>query len=167
MTHPELPEYFRHITSTELLKHSERGNVVYMPEEGRTKQLIPIAADSVRAGFPSPAQPYLAGYLDFNEYLVSNPLATIGVYLKGDSLIDAGLWEKDLLVVNRSAEAKHGNIVVVDIDNEFTAKRLIKTASGIELHPDNNSGEYPIIRPRHDSIVIFVGVAEFAIKKLT
>jgi DNA polymerase V len=167
MIHPELPQYLRPITDREVLDHSTRGSVVIFPGGGLPEHYTPIAADSVRAGFPSPAQPYLAGYLDFNEYLVSNPLATIGVYLKGDSLIDAGLWEKDLLVVNRSAEAKHGNIVVVDIDNEFTAKRLIKTASGIELHPDNNSGEYPIIRPRHDSIVIFVGVAEFAIKKLT
>ena len=105
---------------------------------------IPLALDSVRAGFPSPAAPYIADYLDFNEYLVSNPSATIAVYAKGDSMILAGIDDGDMLVVNRAIEPKARSIALVELDNEFTVKRIVYTELGIELHPENPS--YPIIK---------------------
>ena len=124
---------------------------------------IPVALESVRAGFPSPAAPYLADYLDFNEYLVSHPAATIAVYAKGDSMILAGIDDGDMLVVNRALEAHHRSIALVEMDNEFTVKRVIRTEFGIELHPENP--QYPVIKPRDGETLNLVGVVTHIIKK--
>jgi DNA polymerase V len=128
-----------------------------------TSMRIPLALDSVRAGFPSPAAPYIADYLDFNEYLVSNPSATIAVYAKGDSMILAGIDDGDMLVVNRAIEPKARSIALVELDNEFTVKRIVYTPLGIELHPENSN--YPVIKPSADSIINLVGVVTHIIKK--
>ncbi len=131
-----------------------------------TLQRIPIAQSTVRAGFPSPAEPYISDYLDFNDYLVSNASATIGIYASGDSMLDAGISEGDLLIVDRSMTAKHKDIVIADVNNEFTVKRLHKLKSGgIELHPENTQQNYPIIRPNDGEEVTFVGVVTFIIKR--
>lgn len=131
-----------------------------------TLQRIPIAESTVRAGFPSPAEPYISDYLDFNEYLVSNATATIGIYASGDSMLDAGISEGDLLIVDRSMNPKHKDIVIADVNNEFTVKRLHKLKSGsIELHPENAQQNYPVIKPNDGEEVIFVGVVTFIIKR--
>lgn len=130
------------------------------------KKTIPLAQDRVRAGFPSPAEPYIASQLDFNDYLVQNADATIGIFAGGDSMIDAGIGEGDLLVVNRAAKAKHNDIVVANIDNNFTVKRLVVTSTGIEFHAECAAGTYPIIRPMDGSEVTLIGVVTHCIKKL-
>ena len=124
---------------------------------------LPICGVSVRAGFPSPAAPYIADYLDFNEYLVSHPSATIAVYAKGDSMILAGIDDGDMLVVNRALEANHRSIALVELNNEFTVKRIIRTELGIELHPENP--QYPVIKPNDWETLNLVGVVTYIIKK--
>lgn len=124
---------------------------------------IPVALDPVRAGFPSPAAPYIADYLDFNEHLVSHPSATIAVYAKGDSMILAGIDDGDMLVVNRALEANHRSIALVELNNEFTVKRIIRTELGIELHPENP--QYPVIKPNDGETLNLVGVVTYIIKK--
>ena len=124
---------------------------------------IPVALDPVHAGFPSPAAPYIADYLDFNEYLVSHPSATIAVYAKGDSMILAGIDDGDMLVVNRALEANHRSIALVELNNEFTVKRIIRTELGIELHPENP--QYPVIKPNDGETLNLVGVVTYIIKK--
>ena len=126
---------------------------------------IPLSLESVRAGFPSPAEQYITNYLDFNEFLVTNPAATIAVYAQGDSMTNAGIANGDLLVVNRALEPKHRDIVLAELDNEFTVKRMIQTDLGIELHPENGSGAYPIIRPSGNSVMNCVGIVTHIIKK--
>lgn len=86
---------------------------------------IPVAQDAVRAGLPASASPDIADYLDFNTYLVNNPAETIAVYVKGDSMAKVGIFE-GMLVVDRSVEAHHRDIVLANLDDEFTVKRLIK-----------------------------------------
>ena len=81
-------------------------------------------------------------------------------------MIDIGIEHHDLLVVNRALEPRHKNIVLVELDNEFTVKRLIITPSGIELHPENATGKYPIIKPKQGSIMNLVGVVTFNIKRM-
>ena len=125
---------------------------------------VPVAGDTVQAGFPSPAAPYLSDYLDFNDYLVNNPAATIAVYVKGDSMMNIGMDGGDMLVVDRSIEAQHRDIVIAEVDGEFTVKRLIRTSGGIELHPEND--DFPIIKPRNGSMVTLVGVVLYTIKKV-
>jgi DNA polymerase V len=97
---------------------------------------LPLYESKVPAGFPSPATEYLGDTLDLNDYLINNKTATFFAKVEGDSMIGAGILEGDLLVIDRSKQAKHNSIVVAVVDNEFTVKRLC-TENGIELRPEN------------------------------
>ena len=77
---------------------------------------------SVVAGFPSPAEQYLEPPLDLNELLVKRPAATFFVRVEGDSMIGAGIRDKDLLVVDRSLTPANGDIIIASVDGEFTVK---------------------------------------------
>ena len=87
---------------------------------------LPLAAGYVRAGFPSPANDYLETELDLVSHLIQHPSATFYVRAKGDSMEDEGIYDGDLLVVDRSLEPKVGNILIITLDNEMTCKRLGK-----------------------------------------
>jgi DNA polymerase V len=136
-------------------------DVMYV--DARTSMQLPLATEGVQAGFPSPAAPYLDDYIDLNEYLVHNPAATILVRVKGDSMINVGIAEGDILIVDRSVEALHNDVVVAEYDGEFTVKRLVRSKTGVELHPENDN--YPIIRPRSGSVIAIVGVVMSVIKR--
>lgn len=84
----------------------------------------PIASDTVRAGFPSPAQDYEEETLDINQYLIRNAPATFFVAVEGDSMINAGIHNGDILVVDRSIQFQHGHIVVAFVGGERVVKRL-------------------------------------------
>ena len=86
---------------------------------------IPLASEKVAAGFPSPAQDYIDKTLDMNEHLIQNEAATFIVKVASLSMRDAGIEIDDELIVDRSIEAKHEDIVIALIDNEFTVKRLM------------------------------------------
>ena len=116
---------------------------IYLP--GRALRLSrPLVECRVSAGFPSPAQDEIAGRIDLNRDLVKHPLATYYVRVEGDSmepLIHAG----ELLVVDRMAETKDGDIVVARLGQEFTVKRLHTEEDGsIRLVSENPSYE-PIL----------------------
>ena len=81
-------------------------------------------AGSVVVGFPSPAEQYLEPPLDLNELLVKRPAATFFVRVEGDSMINAGIHDKDLLVVDRSLTPANGDIIIAAVDGEFTVKTL-------------------------------------------
>ena len=81
-------------------------------------------AGSVVAGFPSPAEQYLEPPLDLNELLVKRPAATFFVKVEGDSMINAGIHDKDLLVVDRSLTPANGDVIIAAVDGEFTVKTL-------------------------------------------
>lgn len=91
----------------------------------------------VAAGFPSPADDFLEDKLDLNEKLIRHPAATFFVRVAGNSMIKAGIHSGDLLIVDRSLEPKHGNIVVAIIEGEFTVKRISKKGEQIYLMPEN------------------------------
>jgi SOS-response transcriptional repressors (RecA-mediated autopeptidases) len=86
---------------------------------------IPLAIEKVSAGFPSPAQDYVDRTLDMNEHLIKNEEATFIVKVASLSMINAGIDIDDELIVDRSIDAKHNDIVVALIDNDFTVKRLM------------------------------------------
>ena len=79
---------------------------------------------SVVAGFPSPAEQYLEPPLDLNELLVKRPAATYFVRVQGDSMIDAGINNGDLLVVDRSLRPADGDVIIASVDGDFTVKTL-------------------------------------------
>jgi len=102
---------------------------------------IPLLNDSVSAGFPSPADDYTEENIDLNEHLISNPFSTFFLRVKGDSMINAGIRDKDLIIVDKSLIAKPGNIVIAMIDGEFTIKRLSIKNDELYLKAENHN--YP------------------------
>lgn len=119
---------------------------------------------SVSAGFPSPAEGYAERPLDLNELLVKNPPATFFVRVSGDSMIGAGLFPGDLLVVDRSLQAVDGSVVVALLDGEFTLKRLRLRGGGVELVPENEA--YPVIRVGEEADFQIWGVATNSVHSL-
>ena len=97
-------------------------------------------APFIKAGFPSPAEDYLRNSLDFNRDLIKHPEATFYGRVDGDSMIDAGIKDGDIAVIDRSVEAEDGDIIVAYVNEEFTIKRLDlthKKEGYIELRPAN------------------------------
>ena len=123
-------------------------------------------APSIRAGFPSPAEDYMNESLDFNRDLIKHPEATFYGQVEGDSMINAGICDGDIAVIDRSIEAEHGDVVVGYIDREFTVKFLDlthKKDGWIELRPANDS--FKPIRIDEDSNFSVWGVVIWTIKK--
>ena len=102
---------------------------------------IPLLNDSVSAGFPSPADDYAEENIDLNEHLISNPFSTFFLRVRGDSMINAGIKDKDLIIVDKSLIAKPGNIIIAMIDGEFTIKRLSIKNDELYLKAENHN--YP------------------------
>jgi len=90
----------------------------------RTKLQTPLLLCRMPAGFPSPADDFLEKRLDLNEYLVRNPPATFLVRVSGHSMKDAGIFDGDILVVDKSLQPVSGSIVVAILHGEFTVKTL-------------------------------------------
>lgn len=98
---------------------------------------------SVSAGFPSPADDYLEDNIDLGEYLIKNPAATFFIRVSGDSMIGAGIYPEDILIVDRSLRATHGDVIIAVLNTEFTVKRLYNRGGVIKLLPENRN--YPPI----------------------
>lgn len=97
-------------------------------------------APGIKAGFPSPAEDYLHDSLDFNRDLIKNPEATFYARVSGDSMIEAGIDNGDIAVIDRSLEPCNGDIIVAYVNEEFTMKYLDTSHRGegyIELRPAN------------------------------
>lgn len=98
---------------------------------------------SVVAGFPSPAEQYLEPTLDLNDLLIKRPAATFFVRVQGDSMIEEGIREGDLLVVDRSIRPASGDVIIAAVDGEFTVKTYMRDKDGVHLVPANKN--YPVI----------------------
>lgn len=135
--------------------------------KGVFKEMLDLQyAPSIRAGFPSPAEDYMNDSLDFNRDLIRHPEATFYGQVEGDSMINAGICDGDIAVIDRSIEAEHGDVVVGYIDKEFTVKYLDlthKKDGWIELKPANDS--FKPIRIDEDSNFRVWGVVIYTIKK--
>ncbi|MGF1871667.1 LexA family protein [Photobacterium indicum] len=97
---------------------------------------LPIFMESVKCGFPSPADGYQE-QLELDEYLIRNPNATFLLRASGESMIGAGIYDGDLLVVDRAEQAVAGRVVIVRIYDEFTCKRLMRYKDAWWLKADN------------------------------
>ncbi len=98
---------------------------------------LPFYSGRVPAGFPSPAESYLEKKLDLNEYLINHPAATYFVRVSGNSMINAGINNGDLLIVDKAERPTHGKIVIAVIAGEMTVKRLIRKNGKLYLQPEN------------------------------
>lgn len=97
---------------------------------------LPFFLERISCGFPSPAADFCERSLDLNELCIKNPAATFFVRAEGHSMIGAGIRPGDVLVVDRSIEAKHGHIVIAAYMGELTCKRL-QTNPTLCLLPEN------------------------------
>ena len=131
-------------------RYEEAGYLDWTPD----KQLKPgvrfferrLANDTVQAGLPNPALSDGYDLVTIDDYLVRVPSKTSLVRVKGDSMIDAGIHEGDLIVVEQQPNANVGDIVVAIVDDAFTVKYLDRGKGGFVLKPANKA--YPVIRPR-------------------
>jgi len=98
---------------------------------------FPIGVENVAAGFPSPAEGNPAERLDLAAHLIRHPEATFFLRVGGDSMSGAGIFDGDLLIVDRSLWPSSGDIVIAVVDSEFTVKRLVIDGARIELRPEN------------------------------
>jgi DNA polymerase V len=99
---------------------------------------LPIALARVPAGFPSPAEDYLEKSLDIARYLIRRPKTTFFMRVEGDSMINAGINDGDLLVIDRAESARDKSIVVARVNEEFCVKQLRIIKSRYWLYPAND-----------------------------
>ncbi len=122
----------------------------------------PVAESPVQAGLPNAVQDGHADALTIDDYLIERPSQTVLIRVRGDSMIDAGILEGDLVVVEKTTVAKRGDIVVAIVDGQFTLKRLDLERGRFILVPENKA--YPVIRPE-GTLEIF-GVMVGLVRKL-
>jgi DNA polymerase V len=139
---------------------SENKDVQPVAEE----QLPGMAQSGIHAGFPSPATDYMTQAIDLNKELVRHPAATFYGRVVGDSMIDAGVEEGDILVIDKSLEAREGDMAVCFVDGEFTLKYLDIKENVIVLKPANP--KYPEIMITEGVDFKMWGVVTYIIKKV-
>ena len=122
---------------------------IHLPDMS-TKLELPLQNCSVPAGFPSPAEDYVEHKLDLKSYLVTHPAATFFVRASGNSMTGANIHDGDLLIVDRSIEAAHNDIVIAVVLGEITVKRLHYLRGEIALVPENESYQTIFINEHSD-----------------
>jgi len=125
---------------------------------------IPFSEDGVSAGFPSPALDFMETSIDLNKALSENPLATFYIRVEGNSMVNAGIDDKDVLVVDRSLEPQNGKIAICYIDGGFTVKRIKRDKDALWLMPENE--KYAPIKVGEENQFLVWGIVTYVIKKL-
>ena len=123
-----------------------------------------LIEQGISAGFPSPADDFKETRISLDQELVKNKESTFYARVSGDSMIEAGLEDGDLIVIDRSLSPENNKVAVCYIDGEFTVKRIIKNNSKLYLKPENKS--YKIIEINQSSELIIWGLVTFVIKKI-
>ena len=132
--------------------------------EGYSTRLFPLASEAISAGFPSPAEDYIEPGIDLNKYLIKNPISTFFLRVSGNSMNNAGIYNNDLLIIDRSINPIPGHIVVALLDGEFTLKRLVKKKDNYYLKADKEN--YPAINLYEYTDIQIWGVAIYSIHEL-
>jgi SOS regulatory protein LexA len=150
---------------SKLVDKLDRLKVIGKDEKGR---LIPrsLAASvkilgSVEAGFPSPAEEELADTLSLDDMLIENPDATFLLRVSGDSMSEAGILPGDMVIVDRGQTPKSGDIVIAEVDGQWTMKYLRKRGESVTLIPANP--KYKPIKPKNELKI--AGVVTAVVRK--
>jgi len=142
-----------HLLKRGVLKRDSKGKFLPTPVlEGGLRLL-----GTVQAGFPSPAEEELVDTLSLDEFLIKNPQASYLVKVSGDSMIDAGIMQGDLVIVERGRQPRHGDIVIAQVDGEWTMKYYEKRGAKVLLRAANR--KYPPIEPKAELVIGGVVVA--------
>ena len=126
------------------------------------KLTIPFYLNKAGAGFPSPATDYIEEDIDLNFHLIKNVPATFVIRVQGKSMIDVGIYDGDLLVVDRSLEPKNFSTVVSNVHDELVVKNFIKSKDQNFLSSGSNNTEDKIII-NEDSNVFIWGIVTYVI----
>lgn len=124
---------------------------------------LPVFGHKVAAGFPSPADDYIEGRLSLDERLIGNKDTTFFVRAKGNSMIDAGIYDGDLLIVDKSITPTSGQIVIAVVDGDLTVKRLVMRDNKTILKPENP--RFKDIQLQDGQELLCWGVVTAAIKR--
>lgn len=114
---------------------------------GRSAFALPFVGE-VAAGFPSPAEEELRDIISLDEYLITRPDASFLLSVTGDSMIEEGIREGDLVIVERGREPKNGDIILAEVDGAWTMKYFRKKGKEVVLEAAN--AKYPPIRPKEE-----------------
>jgi DNA polymerase V len=125
---------------------------------------LPLYGCNVSAGSPAPADDYIEDKVDLHKYLVSNPESSFLVKATGDSMIDAGIYSGDVLVVDRSVKPSHGKVVIAAIDGQLTVKRFYNKNGETYLQAENP--DYSDIELQENNDLIIWGVVTSVLTKL-
>lgn len=98
---------------------------------------LPLYETRIAAGFPSPADDFADIKLDLNEYLVKHPASTFFVRVSGDSMTGAGIFDGDILIVDRSLQVKNNDVIIAALEGELTVKRFCQKDEQVMLKPEN------------------------------
>jgi len=138
--------------------------LTFFSPETNSESQIPYIKEGVSAGFPSPAADFNENTIDLNKELAKNPLATFYIKVKGNSMMEAGIHDKDILVVDRSLEPRDHKIAVCLVDGEFTVKRIKLEEDYLLLMPENQ--EFQPIKVTENNQLIIWGIVTYVIKAL-
>ena len=125
---------------------------------------IPLMYPNVSAGFPSPAEDFFQEGLDLNAHLIKRPASTFFVKVEGDSMINAGIFPEDILIVDRSIKPEDNKVVIASLNGELIVKRLERKKGKLYLKPENNKFE-PIPINEESDLRVW-GVVIYTIHKI-
>ena len=116
-----------------------------MNKEEKASDISPLFTSPIEAGFPSFVENDIDNRLNLNDFLIENKTATYFLRVKGNSMNGVGIFDEDILVVDKSKEPTSGKIIIACLNGEFTVKRLLIKNSKIYLKPEN---------PQYKSILV-------------
>lgn len=131
--------------------------------ETATELRLPIADEGIKAGFPSPAQDFMDLAIDLNKELIKHPSSTFYGRVKGDSMIDAGIYDGDILVIDKSLDPNDGDMAVCYIDGEFTIKYIKIEKHIVSLIPANSQYKPITVTPENEFLIW--GIVTYSIRK--
>jgi SOS regulatory protein LexA len=124
-----------------VLEKDDKGHLIFT----KRSFAIPMVG-SVQAGFPSPEEESLCDSISMDEYLIAKPEASFLLQVSGDSMTGEGIMAGDLVIVERGREPQSGDIVIAEVDGEWTMKYFKREGKQVVLEAANP--KYPIIRPK-------------------
>ena len=125
---------------------------------------LPYISSGIKAGFPSPAADFDESKISLDNVLVKNKEATFYAKASGNSMIEAGIDDGDILVIDRSLEPQNNKIAICFIDGEFTVKRIKIEGENVFLMPENKT--YKPIQISEENDLIIWGIVTYVIKKM-
>jgi len=168
-SYSEIAELFGFRSKNAAFKFIEKLIKLNLIQKDSKGKLIPISLANqikvlgvVEAGFPSCAEEELLDAISLDKWLINNPTSTFMLKVKGDSMIEAGIMPKDYVLVDRSLTPKNKDIVIAEVDGQWTMKYLIKKGKDITLLPANP--KYSPIRPKNELKI--AGVVTAVLRKL-